>query len=378
MYAKVSGYLRDQVVDIGDEVKKDQLLARVVAPELEANVQKARADLSRAKSEVDVMQARQEEAAADLREARAKVEQSQADLESAAALRKLRLQQYQRFLALAKTNSIEQELVDEKLEARRAAEAAERASVKAVATAEAGVAAAEARQKRAAADLTTARAQVQVAEAELEHAKTFEQYTYLRSPYNGVITKRSFHEGDFIRDAASGSAHIPILSVARTDVMRVIVHVPDPDVPFTRRGETATIEIDALPGQKFTGVVARTAISEEYQSRTMRTEVDLPNPSGLIRDGMYGSATIDLGKTQNAFTIPTACFVGEERHGERAVYVVRDGKAHQVTVRVGLDDGIRAEALSGLQAEDQLISEHGPGLAEGVPVEIVTDAPPAK
>lgn len=86
---------------------------------------------------------------------------------------------------------------------------------------------------------------------------------------------------------------------------------------------------------------------------------------------MYGSITLELGKTKHGTTIPTTCLIGEEKNDERAVFVVRNGKARRIKVKVGLDDGIRAEALSGLKTTDQVIAEHGPGLSEGVPVEVV-------
>jgi multidrug resistance efflux pump len=228
LYAKVSGFLQHQVVDIGDRVKKDQVLAEVFAPEIHANVQKAEADLKKARSLVEVMKARVQEAQADLREARMKLEQIRADLESAQALVKLRQEQYRRVKSLAERNAVEQELVDEKYEAWHAARASERATGKAVATAEAGVTAAEAALKRAQANVADAEAQVEVAQAVLAQARAVEEYTRIRAPFDGVITHRTYHEGDFIRDAAGGATK-PVLVIARTDLMRVIVDVPDPD-----------------------------------------------------------------------------------------------------------------------------------------------------
>jgi HlyD family secretion protein len=369
LYAKVSGFLQHQVVDIGDRVQKDQVLAEVFAPEITANVRKAEADLKKARSLVDVMKARVQEARADLQEARMKLEQTRADLESARALVKLRQQQYHRIKSLAEMSAIEQELVDEKYEARQAAQASERSTSKAVATAEAGVTAAEAAVKRAQANESDAEAQVEVAEAVVAQARAVEEYTRIRAPFDGVITHRTYHEGDFIRDASSGATK-PVLIIARTDLMRVIVDVPDPDVPYTHRGDPAVVRVDALPDHPLQGKVARTAGSEDYNSRTMRTEIDLPNPKDLLANGMFGSVTIHLGKTRTGLTIPSAALVGDEKDGQRSVYVVKGGKAHRVTVRVGLDDGIRAEALSSLKADDQVIVRHGPGLTEGAPVEV--------
>ena len=151
----------------------------------------------------------------------------------------------------------------------------------------------------------------------------------------------------------------------------MIVWVPDEDVPFTHRGIEASLHVDALDGRIFKGVVARTAMSEDYETRTMRTEIDLDNSDGLLKDGMFGAATIQLGRKQDAVSIPSACLVGEGKE-ERAVYLVRDGRARRVDVHVGRDDGIQAEVLSGLTTDDRVIGEHGPGLDDDVQVHVVS------
>ena len=374
LFAKVSGFLQDQKVDIGDRVEKGQLLAEIYAPEIQANVQKVQADLQKSQAQVEVMQARIREAKANLDESVANVAQKRADLESAKALVSLRKQQYTRFYKLARANALQQELVDEKFESKRVAEAAESAAGKAVVTAEAAITAAKAHIERTQADLADAKAQVGVAEASLSRARTFDSYTRITSPYTGVITRRSFHDGDFVRDAATGGA-TPILSVARTDLMRVVTWVPDRYVPFTRKGDRAVVRVDALPGHPLDGVVARTGQSEDFNTRTMRTEVDLPNRDGRLTEGMYGNVTLYLGKTRDGLAIPTTCLQGASKGGKRSVYVVQDGKAREIAVRVGMDDGIRAEILSGLQPDATIVERHGPGLADGVPVQVVQQLP---
>jgi len=372
LYAKVSGYLQHQVVDIGDRVKQGELLAEIFAPEIPAGVEKAQADVRRAQAMVEVGVATVQESVAHETEAQAKLAQSQADLETAQALLKLRQQQYDRIAELARLNSIQQELVDEKFEARRAAEAAQRSSIQAIATAKAGVASAKADIVRSKADLDNVRAQVQVAQAQLAQAAALEEYTKIRSPYTGVVTSRNFHEGDFIRDATQGGSQ-PVLAVAETDLMRVVVWVPDRDVPKTRRGNIAVVHVDALNGREFKGQVSRTALSEDYNSRTMRTEIDVPNPDSLLSDGMFGSATIDLEKSAQGVSIPAAALQGEEQGSERHVYVVRQGHAHKIGVHVGHNDGIHAQILSGLSTDDEVIVAHGPGLEDGVAV-VVSEA----
>jgi RND family efflux transporter MFP subunit len=327
LYAKVSGYLQNQNVDIGSEVHKGQVLADIEAPELKTNVEKARADLDQAQAQVAL---------------------KQAQLDVAQAEKSLREKEYARYKARATKQAIEPEVVDEK----RAAAAA----------AEAGV-------KKAQADIANARAAVSVAKAALANSEVFWNYTKIRAPFDGVVTRRSFHNSDFIRDPEHGG-DTPLLTVNRTDRMRVVVHVPDWAVPYDRKGRPATVTIDALPGKTFTGTVARVAHAEQPITRTMRTEIDLPNPDDLLTDGMYGSATIDLGR-ENGLVLPSAVLQGEEDEGQRYVYVVRAGHAHRVTVRVLSDDGVRAVVTApDLKPADEVIEEYGPGLRDGAPVEV--------
>jgi HlyD family secretion protein len=369
LFAKVAGYLRNQTVDIGYRVEKGQVLAEIDAPEIETNVQRAAAEVEKAKAQMDVMAARLQSAKAELQEAKVKVKQAEADVKTAAAMLVLRREQYKRIKRLVESRSVEQELADEKMEAQKAAEANEIAKRQAVETAKVVVTTAQAHIVAASADLADAKAQVQVTKAALARANVFAAYLKLRAPFAGVITVRNFHEGDFIR-AGSDTGNKPVLVVARTDLMRVIVDVPDPDVPYTHAGARAELRIPSLPGRVFTGKVARTAWAEDYNTRTLRTEIDLPNPQDVLADGMFGDATIYLGAHPDALTIPTPCLSGPEKDGRRSVFVVRDGKARRLEVRVGRDDGIHAEVLSGLRADDQVIEGHGPGLADAVAVAV--------
>ncbi|HSQ58021.1 MAG TPA: efflux RND transporter periplasmic adaptor subunit [Gemmata sp.] len=349
LYAKVSGYLQHQSIDIGYEARANELLADIYAPELEKDVARETAALSKAHAQVTAAESHQAAADADLKEARQKVDQQKAQLASSSAMVSLRDAQYVRIKALAQGMAIAQELADEQLQAKLSAEADERAARVAVTTAEAAVTASEAKLAAAKADVVDAQASVRVAEAALARTKVLEEYTHLRAPFAGVITHRTYHNGDFIEDAAS-TRKKPVYRIARTDLMRVIVDVPDPDVPYTRKGRRAEVRIDSLRGKVFPGVVARTAGAEDYTNRAMRTEVDLPNPDGILSDGMFGEVTLFLGKSADGLSIPSECFAGPEKKGKRPVFVVRDGIARRIDVQVGLDDGIRAEVLSGLTA----------------------------
>src|SRR5262249_4890633 len=134
------------------------------------------------------------------------------------------------------------------------------------------------------------------AEADLEKAQVMVKFATIVSPYDGVITERNFFRGDFVKSAAQGGSQRPLFTVECTDKMRIVTQVPDRDVPFTDPGDEAVVKLDALPGEVFKAHVSRMAHSEDPQTRLMRVEIDLDNPKGKIRQGMYGQVTIILDK----------------------------------------------------------------------------------
>ena len=249
-----------------------------------------------------------------------------------------------------------------------AARAGERSSQAAVQTTHAQVGAADAKVRQAQADANQARAAVRVAEARLARAKVMASYIRIIAPFDGVVTRRSFHPGAFIRSAADGSP-VPLLTVMRTDLMRVVIQVPDLDVPLLDVGDRVTLTVDALKGKEFVGAVARLGKSEDPNSRTMRVEVDLPNPDGQFVEGMYGRATIELQPPTEKLTRAGgfAWSVTPER-GKTAVFVVRDGKARKTSVTLGGDVGVALEVLSGLGPVDEVIVRPGTALVDGASV----------
>jgi RND family efflux transporter MFP subunit len=181
-----------------------------------------------------------------------------------------------------------------------------------------------------------------------------------------VITKRNFFPGAFIRSASEGGT-IPLLTVARTDKVYVVTQIPDRDVPLTNVGDPAEVTLDALGSKVFKGKVSRFAETEDPTSRTMHTEIDLPNPDNELRAGMYGIAKIFLDSSTKGATLPASCLVGESKEGKADVYVVKDGKARKTQVSIGVDDGLRVEILGGLSPDDEVISGTG-NVSDGAPV----------
>ncbi len=370
LYAKISGYLKEITVDIGDRVKEGQVLALIDNPEVVEEVDRATAALSQERAAVMQAEARIKTALADHKAAEAMVVKCKADIERYTSTRRFREKELNRYKGLLAQQAVQQQIVDEEEEHLDSAIAAEHSAQAEVFTAQAKVVSAQAMVEQARADLAEAKANVAVAESNLSRAKVFVEYTRIVSPYTGVVTFRGFHRGDFIRSAEGGSAQKPILTVARTDKVRVVTHVPDRDVPFTTIGDKVRITLDALPGEVIEGTVTRYAETEDPDSRTMRTEIWLDNPTDRLREGMYGTATIILDDKSQNLTVPTSCLTGKTGQGEAAVFVFKDGRVHLTPVKIGADDGLRVEIFSGLKPEEDVVRNSGQ-VTDGIPAESV-------
>ena len=368
LYSAVSGYLEKQTVDIGDRVKKAKLLIKVAVPELEKQILRSNAEIEQGKARVSQMRARIATAQAEKQAALAGVKQAEATAKSTAAALRFREQQLARMKDLFARNSIDERLVDEKTEQRDAALEAHLAAEAAILTSKAQVAATEAKIEQAKADVMEAEAEIQVARAQLEKAQVLVGYSTIIAPFDGVVTQRSLFVNDFVLAATDSGNRVPLLTVQRTDKFRVVVQVPDRDVPYCDPGDQATVEIDALPNQAFPAMISRVAESEDPDTRLMRVEIDLANPKGLIRNGMYGRVSIILDKGIDQLSIPSSCLVGRSRDGKTHVYVVKNGHAQLKSIEVGQDNGLRVAVGRGLQLSDEVIDNPGTDIANRVPV----------
>ncbi len=162
--------------------------------------------------------------------------------------------------------------------------------------------------------VTEAEATLHGAEADLRKAQIGVSSTKVFSPWNGIVTKRGYHLGDFVRSGdAPNSA--PLLTVSETGKMRVVVEVPDPDSPYLDKGDRAIIKFDALANRNrvYHGVIARTSLAEDIGTRTQRAEIDLNNADGRLRSGQYGRVTIFLQDRRGVLSIPASAVIEPER-----------------------------------------------------------------
>ncbi len=373
LYAMVSGYLKRQEVDIGSRIKKGEVLAEINVPRDAKAVEEAAALVDQTEAQILQAEARIKVAMARRDSAAAVVKVTESEIYRLAARKNLAQKQLQRVRGLVEQKAATSLLADEQELNLEAALAAEQTGYSEIQSAKAKLLAAEAAIEQAKADAVESRASLGVVKASWEQAKVNLQYAKIVAPFDGVVTHRTFHPSALIHAATTGG-HQPLLTVKRTDVMRVVVLVPDRDVVLTKVGDSAVVSVDALGGRSFKGTLARIAHAEDAE-RMMRVEIDLPNPENLLCDGMYGKATIALERDAKNLAVPTACVVEHSGRAGGAVFVVRDGIARRTEVKLGGDNGSQVEILSGIGPDDAVVLPAGTPLEDGMRVTVGTVNP---
>lgn len=216
--------------------------------------------------------------------------------------------------------------------------------------------------------LAQAQAQLAAATANLRRLSQLESFKHVYAPFSGVITKRNIDIGALINAGNSG-ANQELFDMAKLDPIRVFVDVPEIYAPSIRVGVHASIELASLAGQRFTGNVARTADSIDLATRTMRTEIDVPNPKGTLLPGAYAQVHFDVNIKTLRLTVPVNALLFRAE-GMRAAVVGSDGKVHLKPVVIGRDYGTTLEILGGLDQNDSIILNPSDSLEEGQQVQV--------
>lgn len=368
LFPKVTGFIKEVLVDIGDPVTEGQPLLMLSIPEMEDEV--AQKDALRAQAAAEVEQAAAAVVAAEaaVETAAARVTQAQAGIGRAEADRDFYREQFNRMENLASSGSVEPRLVDEARNQFRAAAAAVDEAHAGVAAAQAAHAEAQANVRKAQADEAAAQARVQVADADLQYARTMLAYGEIKAPYDGVVTARNVDTGHYVHPA-SGGAGQPLLVVARTDMVRIFVDVPELEAALVDAGDPAIVRVQALAGREFEATVTRTGWSLDTSNRSLRTEIDIPNTDGLLRPGMYAIAVIRLDERPDVLTLPTSAIVQD---GSGACcWCVTSGHTVRTPIEVGLRVGDEVEVLSGLDSSQVVALTKADSLQEGQQVEVL-------
>ncbi|GBQ95330.1 membrane-fusion protein [Acetobacter nitrogenifigens DSM 23921 = NBRC 105050] len=210
------------------------------------------------------------------------------------------------------------------------------------------------------------------ADAALAETAQRKAYTTVVAPFDGVVTVRNVEAGDLV--SADNAQATPLFVVARTDRLRVRVHVPQTDAAGVAMGAPVTVTTPDRPGENFSGVVTRTGFALERGSRMLPVEVELDNREGKLASGLYVAARFALPRPTPTIVIPSEALI-YEADGLSLATVDSDDKVRLHSIKVGRDFGDRLEVLSGLPDGSRLIVRPPSFLGEGSHVKPVADAP---
>ena len=311
IYARASGYVAKRYTDIGDHVKAGQLLAEITAPEVEAQVAQYQNSLQ---------------------QAQATIRQNEAQLASTDVTSR-------RISTLAKDSWATQEQAD-----------TDRYSFHA--------------QKHA---TTAAQYNASATEQQLKYYNQQKIYQQVVAPFDGVITQRNIDVGSLITADATGGTSM--FAMTHSDVIRVWVYVPQDAAFGVKPGVEAVIGVPAMPNLSFQGEVTRIADALQPGTRTLLTEVDVPNPNGTLQPGVYCTVELKIPRPAPALIVPGSAIIFNQ--GGMQVAVAEDGVAHLHKIAITADYGTEVEVNGGVKNGDQLILQPPVNLADGDKVHIL-------
>jgi RND family efflux transporter MFP subunit len=211
-------------------------------------------------------------------------------------------------------------------------------------------------------------ATVKSSEANVRRLEELESFKHVYAPFSGVITKRNIDTGTLI-NAGNGGAQQELFSLAQTDPIRVYVSVPEMYSPSVRGGLGAFLELAQYPGQNFQGKVVRTAEAIDPNTRTLLTEVDVPNKNAQLFPGGYAQVHLQVKVAASRVQVPVNALLFRAE-GLRAVVVDANHKAHLRQLTIGRDYGTMLEVLQGLEPTDWIVLNPADSLDEGQDVRV--------
>src|ERR1700731_474290 len=317
IYARASGYVLKRYVDIGDRVKAGQLLAEITAPEVEAQVAQYKNSLQQLEHTT---------------------QQNEANRSLAAVT-------WDRDSVLVKQGWVTQQQGDTDRYNLQAQQQAVRA----------------------------AQGSAAATQAQLEYYNQQKIYQQVVAPFDGVITQRNIDVGSLITaDAAGGTS---MFSLTHSEVIRVWVYVPQDSAFGVKPGVEAVIRVPAMPNLTFHGKVARIADALQPGTRTLLTEVDVPNPDGALQPGVYCTVQLKIPRQSPALIVPASAIIFNQNGMQ--VAVVENGVAHLRKIAITTDSGTEVEGNEGVKDGDKVILQPPVNLADADKVQIIPEPPQA-
>lgn len=323
--ARADGYLRRRYVDIGDTVKAGRVLAEIEAPELDQQVQQAKASLS---------------------QTQAALSRTQHGLTLASANLHLAELTVQRWKTLVERGVVSRQEFDQK----QADYEAQQANV-----------------ESARADVRAAEENIRASEANLKRLQNLQGYERVTAPFSGIITARNVDVGSLI----SSNGNTPLFRMAQIDTLRIMIDVPEQSSPYIRVGEPAQVTLQEFAGRKFAGRVSRTANALDANTRTLPTEVQVPNPQHILLPNMYAQVILTGARAAEAILIPGEALV--VRPNGTHVAILKEGnRVHFQPVEVGRDYGPEIEIRQGLTGGEYVVVNPTDDAREGAEVKPVS------
>ncbi len=219
-----------------------------------------------------------------------------------------------------------------------------------------------------------ATANLAAADANVRRLEELEGFKRVYAPFNGIITRRLVDPGALINAGISGAAGKELFDIATTDPLRVYVSVPQAYAPAIHIGLNSSITLQEFPGQKFTAVVARTADAIDITTRTLLTEVDVPNQDGKLLPGSFGEVHFHPNINAQKVTIPQNAMLFR-RDGPQVAVVGSDGKVELRHISIGRDYGNTLEILGGVDVNDRVIVNPSDAIENGEKVNVAPERP---
>jgi len=321
--AKEAGYIKSIRVDIGDRVKTGQLLAELEIPEMQDDIQRATAGVQAAEADIAT---------------------AEGNLTRARSTHDIAGLSYKRVLEVSKKEAglIPQQEVDvahsRELETGAQVSAAE-------------------------ANLQTAQRKLAMAKAEQSRWTTLQKYTIISAPFTGVITKRYANTGAMIQQGTSSDTQaMPVVRLSQNDLLRLIVPVPESAVGSIHVGSTVDVTVNTL-GRTFPGRVTRSEGKLALNTRTMNTEIDVPNRDYTLVPGMYAEVNLHTQRSRQVLAVPVEAV--EDVNGTPHVYAVRNSIIEIVPVTTGIKTAEQEEIRSGVAENELVIVGRHTGLQNG-------------
>lgn len=398
IYAKLPAYVRTWSVDIGDRLKKGQELATLFIPELVQEYEQKKALVTQDEAVIEQAKRLVAVAEANVKAAESQVTQAQANVGQSEALVRRWESEVARLTVMVREKVVDNQVLTESQRQLQSNEASTAAAKAGVATAAANLIGAQASLEKAKADVAVAQARLAVSKADQERLKALNGYLTLTAPYDGIVVLRNANTGDFVLPATgdpsaaprtpdqSASKASPVFVVARTDRVRIYVDVAegdagsvvsrvDKDAGDPRPVTQGFLRVFALGNIEIPAEATRGTWALNFKSRTLRAEIDLPNPGAKLLPGMYAYGNLTINRDQ-VKAVPLSAV--QEIGNQFGCYLYVNGKAAWTPVQTGASDGGWIEVIHKklndkwveFDGSEQLITTNLSEVTDGAPVQI--------